>query len=259
MTADWNAVAAACDAVEFRLDACPTSVPELREALARNPLPALLTVRDPREGGMNNLGRTPRHALMLNLVEQVDLVDVEIVNLRIFQDVVENAHDEGVKVVGSFHDFKTMPPVARLEELIAEAKEGGADIVKLAVTVATVEDVAALGGLLTRFPDVPLSLVGMGRLGPVSRLLLGQVGSVLNYGYLDEPTVPGQWAAAELKRLLIHLRAAEPPPSPPETPSPDETAAHDSISTCPQSVLHPDSPDAGSGPLPPSNGGSAES
>jgi 3-dehydroquinate dehydratase len=37
--------------------------------------------------------------------------------------------------------------------------------------------------------------------------LLGQLGSVLNYGYLDESTVPGQWPAAELKSLLATLRA----------------------------------------------------
>jgi 3-dehydroquinate dehydratase-1 len=49
--------------------------------------------------------------------------------------------------------------------------------------------------------------MGMGPLGRVSRLLLGQLGSTLNYGYLDSATVPGQWSAAELKRLLGILRA----------------------------------------------------
>lgn len=222
METDWEALPAWCDAVEFRLDAFPSSVPELREALAKNPLPSLLTVRDPREGGLNNLGRTPRQALMLNLVEEIDLIDVEIGNLQLFPDVVEQAHDEGVKIVGSFHDFQSMPSRERLEQLIEEARAGGADVVKLAVVLSTVDELATLAGLLTRFPEIPLSLMGMGKLGPVSRLVLGQAGSVMNYGYLDEPTVPGQWQAGELKRLLAHLRAAEPP-------SPDEPTSGEDI------------------------------
>ncbi len=222
-SADWDAVASACDVVEFRLDAFPSAVPEVREAVEKNPRPSLLTVRDPREGGLNNLGRTPRHALMLNLVDEFDFLDLEIANLAIFQDVVEQAHDADKIIIGSFHDFQAMPPVSRLEEYVAEAKTDGADVVKLAVTISTVEELATLAGLLAKFPDTPLALMGMGRFGPVSRLLFGQLGSVLNYGYLDDATVPGQWSAAELQRLLAHVRSAEPAAAilPEESPIPD--------------------------------------
>jgi 3-dehydroquinate dehydratase-1 len=47
--------------------------------------------------------------------------------------------------------------------------------------------------------------MGMGALGRVSRLLLAQLGSVLNYGYLDQATVPGQWPAARLRELIREL------------------------------------------------------
>src|SRR5690606_10070031 len=109
-----------------------------------NPRQSLLTVRDPREGGLNNLGRTPRHALMLNLVEEFDFLDIEIANLGIFQDVVEQAHDAGKKIIGSFHDFQALPPLPRLEELVEEARAGGADVVKFAVTISTIDELAGL-------------------------------------------------------------------------------------------------------------------
>lgn len=203
---DWEAVAAACDIVEFRVDACPQRVAEVRAAVAACPLPAILTVRDSREGGQNALGLTPRRVLLQSLVDDFQLVDIEIANLGLFRDVAQQAHENGALVIGSFHDFQGQPPPQVLSDLIAEARSLGADIVKCAVTPQSCADLAALGALLEAPPASPLSLMGMGPLGRISRLLLGQLGSVLNYGYLDAATVPGQWPAAELKRLLAELR-----------------------------------------------------
>lgn len=207
----WAAVAAACDMVEFRVDACPRDAAAFREAAAAAPVPALLTVRDPREGGRNALGLTPRRALLQSLVDDFQLVDIEIANLGMYHEVVRQAKDNGTLVVGSFHDFKGQPDSAVLSDLIAEAQSLGADIVKCAVTPQSAADLAALAAFLEAAPTTPLSLMGMGPLGRVSRLLLGQLGSVLNYGYLDAASVPGQWAAADLKRLLAELRAPLPP------------------------------------------------
>jgi 3-dehydroquinate dehydratase-1 len=55
-----------------------------------------------------------------------------------------------------------------------------------------------------RRPGV-LSVMGMGEFGQLSRLLFGTCGSVLNYGYLDQAQVPGQWPAELLKRRLAEL------------------------------------------------------
>jgi 3-dehydroquinate dehydratase-1 len=52
--------------------------------------------------------------------------------------------------------------------------------------------------------------MGMGRFGKVSRLLLAQAGSVLNYGYLDRPNASGQWEATILKQRLKELATDEP-------------------------------------------------
>jgi 3-dehydroquinate dehydratase-1 len=58
---------------------------------------------------------------------------------------------------------------------------------------------------LSKPGKLPLSVMGMGAYGKVSRLLLARAGSVLNYGYLDEPQVSGQWEATLLKQRLAEL------------------------------------------------------
>jgi len=55
---------------------------------------------------------------------------------------------------------------------------------------------------LFQVSPLPLAVMGMGGLGFGSRILFAQCGSVLNYGWLHRPNVPGQWSALELKRLL---------------------------------------------------------
>lgn len=48
--------------------------------------------------------------------------------------------------------------------------------------------------------------MGMGPMGPVSRLLYSQLGSCLVYGYLGEKeTAPGQWHVSLIKETLRHL------------------------------------------------------
>jgi 3-dehydroquinate dehydratase-1 len=200
-------LSASCDIVEFRIDAYPQAVAAIRPAIAACPVPALVTVRDPREGGLNSMGLTPRHALLLSLVQEAKLVDIEIANLEAFRDVVAQARECGALVVGSFHDFGGMPEAAALEDLAAEARSSGADIVKLAVTPGRPADLVVLASMLEAAPPGSLSVMGMGPFGAVSRLLCGQLGSVLNYGFLDTPSIPGQWPAAELKRLLEWVHA----------------------------------------------------
>ena len=52
---------------------------------------------------------------------------------------------------------------------------------------ATPAALAQLLGVFAGESRLPLSVMGMGRFGKISRLLLAQSGSALNYGYLDRP------------------------------------------------------------------------
>ena len=68
--------------------------------------------------------------------------------------------------------------------------------------VEAAEDLARLIRLLANEKRIPLSVMGMGGLGRVSRITLARCGSILNYGYLGESNAPGQLPARRLKEML---------------------------------------------------------
>jgi 3-dehydroquinate dehydratase len=47
--------------------------------------------------------------------------------------------------------------------------------------------------------------MGMGAYGKVSRLVLAQAGSCLNYGYLGTANASGQWPVSVLKARIAEL------------------------------------------------------
>jgi 3-dehydroquinate dehydratase I len=48
-------------------------------------------------------------------------------------------------------------------------------------------------------------VMGMGKYGKISRLVLAQAGSCLNYGYVGTPNASGQWPVAALKARIAEL------------------------------------------------------
>ncbi len=199
------AVAERCDLVEFRADALSPAPERLTAAMQSCPVPALLTVRSHAEGGLAALSLEARQDLFQRLLPSAQLVDVEIAHLTALSGVVDAARQSGVVVVASFHDFHGTPDRSVLEDLAAQAMAGGADAVKFATTLHGSADLATLAAL-QESSLVPLATMGMGPLGRVSRLLLASLGSVLNYGYLDQPTIHGQWPARRLRDLIQELK-----------------------------------------------------
>ena len=147
-----------------------------------------------------------RRKALLELLPAAALVDVEIRSLRGMKEVLTEARKAGVGVIASFHDFQKTPLASRLEDLVKQACDAGADVLKIATRADSPADVARLLNLLERSP-LPLALMGMGRLGMASRVMLAAAGSVLNYGWLHRPNVTGQWSARELRGILTALRA----------------------------------------------------
>jgi 3-dehydroquinate dehydratase-1 len=83
-------------------------------------------------------------------------------------------------------------------------------VVKVAATAKTSVDLARLFEFYNWSQKVcpgQIALMGMGALGQVSRLLFGAGGSVLNYGFLGEAQVSGQWQAEVLRERLKELGA----------------------------------------------------
>ena len=210
-------VADFCDVVEFRADALLQHLPRVLGAMCACPVPALLTVRSAGEAGSGGLtSRAQRDEIFTILLPGAAFYDLEISSLADFPGLIRQASQSGIPLIASFHDFSGTPGRATLETLIARARDAGASAVKFATTLRNSADLAVLAAL-QESAAMPLSTMGMGPLGRVSRLLLASLGSVLNYGYLDHPTIPGQWPAQRLRTLIRELRGEESATPPPQS------------------------------------------
>ncbi len=207
---DVDALLAAVDAdmVELRADlfAAPSPeavVPALRR-LRDAGRPVILTARAEREGG-RAMPEATRAAIYAAGIAHADAVDVEIASEALARDVVAQARDTDRTVILSAHDFATTPPRDRLLALVDDGFARGADVVKLATTAATPQDLRTLVDVTLAARERGVVTLGMGPFGPLSRVVLPAAGSLLTFAAAGRPTAPGQLPVAELASLLRRL------------------------------------------------------
>lgn len=203
-----GALPEACDLAEIRLDlleadgvACSG-----RPWRTLDGVPLLFTARRSDEGGAGSFDTDERRRMLEAALGDAALVDIELASIGEMRDLPEQA---GVPWIASWHDFEGRPDsFDRIPELARRAHEAGAACFKAAIRLHGPADLSRVGEVLATPAPLPLSLMGMGPLAPVSRLLAAQCGSVLNYGYLgDVPTAPGQWSARRLKEGIAALES----------------------------------------------------
>jgi len=203
-------IPADCDMLEVRLDLtglCKGEWSKLCAAIQKQKMPVLLTLRHKREGGEWEGREAERLALYLTGLKSVSAVDVEI-SAHALEILSKAAHQRGVKVIGSFHDFNTTPDMARLHDLEVRSRKMGADVVKIATMVKTSQHLARLFALPVCAKG-PICIMGMGDLGGVSRIALPCVGSCLVYGSLGKATAPGQMTCRALAKELARWGVRE--------------------------------------------------
>ncbi len=193
-----------CDILEIRLDGMAEHVDALKVELDRfADFPLLFTARAHSEGGLEDLCAAERSGLLLEVADHATWIDVELASYEEMQSAIHRIRCQEVGLILSYHNFEQTPAEFEMQRLVDLSEE--ADIVKIAVQHHTVEDFARCTHILQR-NDHPMSMMGMGELGAVSRLLYAQHGSLLNYGYLgEEPTAPGQWPAQLMKQAISAL------------------------------------------------------
>jgi 3-dehydroquinate dehydratase-1 len=195
----------AVDLFELRVDHFASDPRLLLRAAPDLPAPLIITVRHAAEGGAAGLSAAERRKLFAPFLPHAEFIDVELRSLPNLADIIAEARERRVKLIVSVHFFKSTPSLRRLELLLRRARRGGAEIFKVASLARNLPDVFTLGRLLLRHPGMPMSVMGMGEFGKLSRLLLARAGSILNYGYLDAVQIPGQWPAPVLKKRLAEL------------------------------------------------------
>ena len=205
----WSAACAAeslpCDLVELRADGLPADTDWAALAQMRCCCPVLVTVRHESEGGLRPMSTTERVGIACALLPLASALDWEIARLEEAAELLAEARAAGVVTIASAHDFEKTPTLESLQEKEQRARSLGADVAKFAFRLHSAEDMMT-GVELLRRASGTTTVMGMGPLGAVSRLLYAQHGACLVYGYLgDTPTAPGQWSAELCRRSLDAL------------------------------------------------------
>ena len=181
------------DLVEFRIDALrhPTAGDLKRLASALGPR-AIATLRSPAQGGFRGVDRDARHALLLEACRlPFRYVDAELTtDAERLAEYAKLAKSRAKDLIVSHHFSAPASPEevgGILDACLAQGRVG-----KVAVPVATVEEVAALVDLARDRSSSRFALVGMGAAGMLTRALAADTGQEIQYATGNRETAAGQ-------------------------------------------------------------------
>ena len=193
------------DLFELRLDRLAGIVEQLENRLPRLRAPLIITARHPQEGGANNLSLRQRRELLTRFLPHACYIDVELRSASALRSLLTLAKQKKVRRIISFHNFKSTPPLRVLRAKARAAKAHGADIFKVATRTDTPVQLARLLDFTAKKEiDLPVSAMGIGELGAISRVLLARAGSALVYASVAAGTdIEGQLSLEQLRALGI--------------------------------------------------------
>lgn len=204
------------DCIEWRADyLAGLTAPEipglLRQLAGAAGSPLLFTNRLRAEGGHAVQDEEHRVAILEAAAASgvPALVDIEMATPPpLAAAAMRAARATGVAVIRSWHDMAATPSRQMLLGTLRAMQADGADVVKVAVTPRTPDDVLALldAGLEARrmFLETPAILMAMGPLGAVSRLG-GHFGSDLTFAVGVEASAPGQLSLDLVRAALAAM------------------------------------------------------
>ena len=192
------------DLFELRLDQLARDVDEVEKKLSKLRAPLIMTARHPREGGANQLSTQQRRDLLSRFLPRARYIDVELRSVNALRSLLQAARRKNVGRIVSFHNLKATPDSRTLQTKARAAKAQGANIFKLATRTDTPAQLARLFDFMTKKNvDLAVSVMGIGRFGAISRVLLAHCGSALIYASLCESQIEGQMSLEQLRAFGI--------------------------------------------------------
>jgi 3-dehydroquinate dehydratase type I len=191
------------DLLELRLDRLVGMLDQVERALPKLRRPLIITARNPREGGANELRLRERRNLLTRFLGHADYIDVELCSARALRSLLKLAENKNVRRIISLHNFNSTPSARILAAKAREARSDGADIFKVATRTNTPMELARLLEFMTSSRlSLSLAVMGIGKLGAISRVLLARLGSVLIYTSIGAATdVEGQMSLEQVRAL----------------------------------------------------------
>ena len=194
------------DIAEWRVDwfehACDFSKVE-------DVLKDLRTALGETEGGEKSIKYDDYAELVIRAAETgyVDMVDVEVfIGTDIVKEIIAGAHNAGVKVIGSNHDFNKTPDKDEIVGRLRKMQDLGVDIPKIAVMPKDMKDVitllAATEEMHREFADRPIVTISMSEAGVLSRICGEAFGSAVTFGAAKNVSAPGQMEVNDLSAAI---------------------------------------------------------
>jgi 3-dehydroquinate dehydratase-1 len=209
-------IKSAPDMVEFRADcyedcldgdALMKAMKLVKEKLDKFPI--LFTFRSKGEGGDTEVSLSQYREIIMQAIDSgcADIVDVEFFSdPELVCEAIERAHEKGVYVVVSNHDFKTTIPMEQIVARFKDMIDTGADIAKIAMMPEdgsqVVDMMQAAKELQESGNETPLIVISMGELGVETRTTGEVYGNTVSFATAGVPSAPGQISVEALKNQL---------------------------------------------------------
>ena len=191
------------DLFELRLDRLVGMADRVENLLPQLRTPLIITARHPHEGGAGKLGLRHRRVLLARFLNHANYIDVELRSALALQSLLKLAKNKKVRRIISWHNFKSTPSARTLVAKARQAKLHGADIFKVAMRTDTPMELGRLFEFMTSSrSDLALAVMGIGKLGAISRVMLARAGSVLIYASMGAMSdIEGQLSLEQLREL----------------------------------------------------------
>src|SRR5262245_32007600 len=193
------------DLFELRLDHFAGMTDRVENLIPKLRAPLIITARHPLEGGAGKLPLRQRHNLLARFLHHADYIDVELRSAPALRSLLKLAENKRIGRIISFHNFKSTPSARALAIKADQAKSQGANIFKVATHTDTPMELGRLLEFITSDRlDLAVAVMGIGKLGAISRILLTRAGSVLIYASVGPVSdVEGQLSLKQLRELGI--------------------------------------------------------
>lgn len=216
-----RAYAAGADLIELRADSL-AAMPEeaaaeaaMRAARENAPgLPLLFTLRTARDGGPGS-DDLAAYEKLLRFAAQSGLCEAIDCELSAGEDtftaVAACAHEAGVCVVGSSHEFGEIGDMTRTEKWLKKQEALGADICKAAVMVRSRTEALQAALCMARAGEEiakPMIAIAMGAQGVLTRICAECIGSCLTFATAGKASAPGQMDATQLRGVIECIHEA---------------------------------------------------
>lgn len=199
-------IASKVEMAEIRLDSCRMDDDRIEEIFGGD-TPLVATCRI----GQDISSQEAERVLSLAIKSGARYVDIESeMPVAPSRRLIRLSLQCGTTVIRSYHNFNDTPALDELKGIVDNLRGQGAQVVKIAVTANSREDVERVLSLYKYYTPESLIAFAMGQIGTSSRIECLKAGAPLSYACLSEGecTASGQMEYASMYALVYGGRTA---------------------------------------------------